>query len=122
MTLKLTKQQLNALYTVFVEIILTERFDLTEPQDLLINSLMVKVFKKIRAQVERPAILKSYGLNLSTEEAIAYYAYFTECPMFLGGDYEETMILDHTTHIHTVLTNQIKVNEQFNGSTTKVLR
>lgn len=118
MVLKLTKQQLDALYMVFVDCVLNQKIDLGSPEDLLLNMMLIKVFKKIRNLVEKPSILKSYGLNITTEEAVAYYAYFNG---FSFGNYEATMIMNHKNLIHSTITNQIRNNGKFESNTTKIL-
>lgn len=74
MRLQLTYQQANALFELFNTVIAPlQPCDLAE---LLVYKLLMRIYRKLRAKVERVNPRSGYGLPLTDEEALAYYLYF----------------------------------------------
>jgi hypothetical protein len=87
MKLTFTQPQANALFDLFQDQILPDNpFDLDEK---LLQILMIKVFKKLRAKLEgKPG--QGYSVSLSDEETIAFYLYFN------GRDYGQNYIYEQS--------------------------
>lgn len=90
MTLKLTIQQAEALYNVFVSVIIPE--PCTEVSDKLVMTLMKQIFNKLRAKLEGKLKGDGYSISLTDTEAMAYYVYFNERQLGNHWLYEQTFI------------------------------
>lgn len=89
MTLKFTQQQANALFDMFNDVILSDKP--TSLDEKLLQILMIKIFKKLRAKLEgKPG--SGYSVTLSDEEAITFYLYFSERDYGYDYLYEQTFI------------------------------
>jgi hypothetical protein len=90
MTLKLTIQQAEQLYKVFVKLIIPAQP--TNIAESLLKDLMIQVFKKLRSKLEGKCNGMEYKLTLADVEAKAYCIYFTNHPLSSEWHYEGNFI------------------------------
>lgn len=97
MTIKLTKDQLQALYMLFSEVVISEKP--THISEKIIQVHLVKIYKKLRERVEAKFTNKGYSISLKDEEAMAYYIYFYNRSLGNTYLYEQNFIQTHINEI-----------------------
>jgi len=98
MLLKLTIQQAEALYNLFViEVLPTPAADIAES---LVKDLITQVFKKLRAKLESKLKGRGYSISLTDVEAKAYFVYFNSRHFGNQWLYEQTFINDQINHLN----------------------
>lgn len=98
MPLKLTIQQAEALYNVFISVVIPE--PVTDVAESLVKDLMMQVFRKLRAKLEGKVKGDGYSLSLTDVEAKAYYVYFNQRHLGESWRYEETFINTHINELN----------------------
>ncbi|WP_121812761.1 hypothetical protein [Mucilaginibacter kameinonensis] len=98
MLLKLTIQQAEALYNLFVsEVLPTPATDVAES---LVKDLITQVFKKLRSKLESKLKGRGYSISLTDVEAKAYYVYFNSRNFGTQWLYEQTFISNQINELN----------------------
>src|SRR5437879_3054435 len=90
MTLKFTQPQANSLFDLFTYEVLPEKP--IDFEDKLLQMLMIKIYKKLRAKLEGKLKGQGYSIALTDEESIAFYVYFQNRDYGQNYLYEQTLI------------------------------
>jgi hypothetical protein len=99
MTIKLTHQQAEALYTLLKDVVLPIKpLNMAEK---LLHLHIVRIFKKLRNRLEGNRN-DTYNIALTDEEAVAYYVYFLQRSFGAGYQYEENFIQSHINQIDQI--------------------
>jgi len=97
MKLKLTQTQLVALHRFFMDHVISEKPGTIIDRLILLH--MLKIYKKLRTKAEEPFTGKGFSINLSQEEALAYYEYFFNRSLGEQYRYEHNFIQSHIAQI-----------------------
>jgi hypothetical protein len=101
LTLKLaTRIQAESLYYYFENFVIP-----VEPEDVaegLIKDLMVKIFKKLRNKVEKEYDCRGFGIQITPDEAKAYFLYWQNRAIHQNYTLEKCLIEAHIAQIDRI--------------------